>query len=136
RSGKDNQWGVFPSVQAAWNVANENFIADNFTTLNMFKIRASYGMSGNSNIPVGVTDLRVGYVGVGVDPDSGDPIVNLNDYSNANPDLQWDEIHEITLGVDFGLFSDRVFGSVEYYKKDIKNMLIAKIGRASCRERV
>lgn len=123
--GKDNQWGVFPSVQAAWNIANESFVSNNFSALNMFKLRASYGMSGNSNIPVGVTDLRVGYVGVGVDPDTGDPIVNLNYYSNANPNLQWDENHEINLGVDFGLFSDRIFGSVEYYKKDIKNMLIA-----------
>lgn len=123
--GKDNQWGIFPSVQVAWNVANESFITENFSTLNMFKIRASYGMSGNSNIPVGVTDLRVGYVGVGVDPDTGDPIVNLNYYSNANPDLQWDENHELNLGVDFGLFNDRISGSVEYYKKDIKNMLIA-----------
>ena len=123
--GKNNQWGYFPSVQAAWNIANEGFIANNLKSLNLLKLRATWGISGNSNIPAGVQDFRVGYVGTGIDPVTGDPIVNLGYLNNPNPDLKWDENQEVNVGLDFGLFNNRISGSVEYYKKTLNELLIA-----------
>jgi TonB-linked SusC/RagA family outer membrane protein len=121
--GDNNQWGVFPSVQVAWNIAKESFVADNVSAINNLKFRASWGVSGNSNIPVDAKDLKVSPE-VTVDA-AGNPITNFTYKNNGNPDLKWDENTEINLGLDFGLFNDRITGSVEYYKKTVSDMLIA-----------
>ncbi|MDN3671598.1 SusC/RagA family TonB-linked outer membrane protein [Flavobacterium branchiarum] len=121
--GANNQWGYFPSVQVAWNVARENFIADNISALNNLKLRASWGISGNSNIPVDAKDLKVSPQAT-VDA-AGNPITNFTYSNNGNPNLKWDKNTELNLGVDFGLFNDKVTGSFEYYNKTISNMLIA-----------
>ncbi len=122
--GDNNQWGWFPSVQVAWNMANENFIEDNADFINLLKLRASWGISGNSNIDSYLYRLRVGPTDTpSIDPETGDPIVNLDYYNNGNPDLKWDENEEINVGIDFGFFSNRISGSVEYYSKKITDML-------------
>ncbi len=121
--GDNNQWGWFPSVQVAWNMANENFIEDNAHFINLLKLRASWGISGNSNIDSYLSYLRVGPSGTSIDPETGDPIVNLDYYNNGNPDLKWDENEEINVGIDFGFFNNRISGSVEYYSKKITDML-------------
>jgi TonB-linked SusC/RagA family outer membrane protein len=115
--GDNEQWGYFPSVQVAWNIANENFIRDNVSALNLLKFRGSWGVSGNSNLPVDAKDLTVR-------PSVGPTGVIYNYGHNANPDLKWDQNTEINLGVDFGLFNNRVSGSVELYSKKITDMLI------------
>ncbi len=123
--GPNNQWGYFPSVQVAWNAANESFIADNIEALNVLKFRGSYGISGNSNIGSYLFQSRVGYSGTGVDPVTGNQTVNFDYLNNANPNLQWDENKEINIGLDFGLFNNRLSGSVEFYQKNLENLLIA-----------
>ena len=115
--GENNQWGVFPSVQVAWNMANENFIKDNVSALNLLKFRGSWGISGNSNLPADAKDLTVR-------PEIQGGQVVYGYGHNANPDLQWDQNTEINLGVDFGLFDNNVSGSVEVYSKKITDMLI------------
>ncbi|HEY9221514.1 MAG: SusC/RagA family TonB-linked outer membrane protein [Lutibacter sp.] len=121
--GENNHWGWFPSVQVAWNMANENFIENNANFINLLKLRASWGISGNSNIDSYLYLLRVGPSGTSIDPETGDPIVNLDYYNNGNPDLKWDENEEINVGLDFGFFNSRISGSVEYYTKKITDML-------------
>ncbi|NLP56831.1 TonB-dependent receptor [Lutibacter sp. B1] len=120
--GRNEDWGWFPSVQVAWNMANENFLVEN-NTINLLKLRASWGLSGNSNIDSYLYQLRVGPSGTSIDPETGNPIVNLDYYNNGNPDLKWDENEEINIGLDFGLFDNRISGSVEYYSKQISDML-------------
>lgn len=115
--GENNQWGVFPSVQVAWNMANEDFIKDNVSALNLLKFRGSWGISGNSNLPADAKDLTVR-----PEIQSGQVVYGYG--HNANPDLQWDQNTEINLGVDFGLFDNIVSGSVEVYSKKITDMLI------------
>ena len=120
--GKNNEWGWFPSVQVAWNIANENFLEEN-DKINLLKLRASWGISGNSNIDSYLYELRVGPSGTSIDPATGNPITVLDYYNNANSDLKWDENTEINLGLDFGLFDNKLSGSVEYYHKKVTDML-------------
>ncbi|NMH27159.1 SusC/RagA family TonB-linked outer membrane protein [Flavobacterium silvaticum] len=121
--GANNRYGNFPSVQVAWNVANENFVKNNIPALNLFKLRASWGLSGNSNVEANRSIYRIGPSGTLIDPDTQAPIVNLAYQSELNPDFQWDENEEINLGADFGLFDNRITGSFEYYRKDLKDLL-------------
>lgn len=122
--GPNNQWGYFPSVQAAWSIAEEDFIKNSSADfINTLKLRASYGISGNSNIDSYLWMLRVTPTSA-TDPETGNAVVGFNWANNANPDLQWDENHEYNIGLDFGLWNNRLSGSVEYYQKDLKNMLI------------
>ena len=121
--GENNQWGWFPSVQLAWNMANEDFIQNNTSAINLLKIRASWGVAGNSNINSYLSQLRVGPSGSSIDPATEAPIVTLDYYNNGNPDLKWDENQEINLGLDFGILDNRISGSIEYYSKKITDML-------------
>jgi len=120
--GENNQWGWFPSVQVAWNMANENFL-ENAGALDLLKIRASWGISGNSNIDSYLYLLRVGPSGTGLDPNTEKPIVNLDYYNNGNPDLKWDENQEINIGLDYSFFGSRLSGAIEYYSKKVTDML-------------
>lgn len=123
--GDNNQWGYFPSVQVAWNIANEGFIANNFSKLNMFKVRASYGISGNSNVDAYRSIYRIGPNGTSIDPETLLPIVNLGYQSEINKDFKWDSNKEFNVGLDFGLFNNRITGSIEYYNKDLTDLLAA-----------
>jgi len=120
--GEKNQWGWFPSIQVAWNMANESFL-ENFDALDMLKIRASWGISGNSNIDSYLYLLRVGPSGTGLDPNTEKPIVNLDYYNNGNPDLKWDENQEINIGIDYSFFGSRLNGAIEFYTKKVTDML-------------
>ncbi len=121
--GENNRWGWFPSVQVAWNIANESFLRDNIEEINNLKLRASWGLSGNSNIPTNRALLRVGPSGTSIDPNTQDPIINLDYFNNPNPDLQWDQNQEINVGLDFGLFNNRISGTVDYYNKKLTDLL-------------
>lgn len=120
--GENNQWGWFPSVQVAWNLANESFM-ENADNVNLLKLRASWGISGNSNIDSYLYLLRVGPSGTGLDPNTEKPIVNLDYYNNENPDLKWDENQEINLGLDFSFFESKLSGALEVYSKKVTDML-------------
>src|SRR5699024_10092663 len=110
RFGIDNRWGFFPSASVAWRISEEDFFNSSF--LNELKLRASYGVTGNSEI--GNFDARNlyaisgSYLGTrGVSPDQ-----------IGNSFLTWEEAHEINLGVDFSMWGGRLSGSVDAYRKD------------------
>jgi TonB-linked SusC/RagA family outer membrane protein len=121
--GENNQTGVFPAA---------SFGAD-FTQLfdmgifNAFKPRVSYGVTGN--LPPSPT-LAIGAYGNGnrVDLD-GDPLstndifVGLNQFSNPNKDLKWETKKEFNVGIDFGVWNNKVTGSVDYYTRNISDLL-------------
>lgn len=118
---KDNRWGYFPSVAAAWKISEESFL-QNYTWLDLLKLRLSYGKAGNNNIPVGQT----------IQPFQSTVtswINNVNSFwaaSNilANPDLKWETTTTQNLGLDFELFDNRVTGSFEVYKNVTNDLLM------------
>ena len=119
--GKDHKWGYFPSSAFAWRASEEKFIKD----LNVFsnlKLRTSYGMTGNSNIP-DYTSLNL----------YDRTIVSVNNalYSAygvsqlANPNLVWEKNITANVGLDFGFFKNRLTGMIDLYQTNTKDLLLA-----------
>jgi TonB-linked SusC/RagA family outer membrane protein len=118
----DNVWGYFPSVSGAWKVSEESFMQDISDMVSNVKLRASYGIAGNNNIPVGQTltmfESRTNTWMSGFD--------NYWAAANimANPDLKWETTYTRNIGLDFSLLKGRISATVEYYQNNTKDLLL------------
>ena len=124
--GKNNHWGTFPSVSAAWRLSEENFIKK----LNIFddlKLRVGYGVSGNSLGFDAYTAIRTyGASGWFSYTDANGVTSQMHTIaalSNANPDLKWERTGMFNVGLDFGFFGERLTGTVEYYDKRTSDLI-------------
>ncbi|MEJ5963948.1 SusC/RagA family TonB-linked outer membrane protein [Pedobacter immunditicola] len=120
RFGSNNKWGYFPSVSAGWIVSDEHFMA-NLKAVSLLKLRASYGIAGNNQIPnYGSSSLlRQGNYALGNTLSSGLITINLN-----NADLKWEKTTQLNLGLDLGLIKNRINISAEYYRSITNDMLL------------
>lgn len=116
--GSNNKYGFFPAISGAWNVSDES-IFDNVAWLSLLKLRASYGIVGNANIPSGeyYDDYRRGGVNY-----NGNQTLYLNGL--GNPDLQWETMRNTDVGLELGLFNNRITGEVAYYRKISTDLLM------------
>ena len=116
--GKNNQWGLFYSVAASWNIHNEAFIKDNVSAINLLKLRASYGINGNNNI--------ADYFQYGVyAATSYNGATGMRPSTPANDDLSWEKNGTWNAGLDFR-FLKHFSGSVDVYSRTTTDMLLAK----------
>lgn len=113
--GANNRYGYFPSVSAAWNISNEDFLKSS-TVISNLKLRASYGLTGNQAFPAGSAQTQWGYAG------NGGGIFQVN---VANPDLKWETTTQTNIGLDFAIAKDRIYGSVDYFSRKTKDILFA-----------
>ncbi len=120
--GENNKWGWFPSASAAWNIRNERFM-QNIDWLSQLKIRVGYGIAGNQNIGDYLNIISYGPAGTAPNPETGEDAISFEANHNANPDLKWEQNAELNIGLDFGLFSNRIQGSFEYYNKTTYDLL-------------
>ncbi|WP_242527931.1 SusC/RagA family TonB-linked outer membrane protein [Allomuricauda sp. CAU 1633] len=129
--GGNNRYGYFPSVALGWNIMNEDFLESN-TAINNLKLRASWGKTGNQEIPSKITKLSYTDSKDGNDsyPINGDED-SLEDYPYgtiftrlANPDIQWEVSTQTNIGLDFGLFNNRLSGTLDYFNKVSENILL------------
>lgn len=122
RFGPANQWGTFPSAALAWRVTDEGFM-DAAPFVSNLKLRASWGVTGNQET------FDFAYEPTWTPGDAraqaqfGDEFVTTLRPSAADESLKWEETTTYNLGVDFGLFDERVSGSVEVYRKDTDDLL-------------
>ncbi|MBC8033649.1 MAG: TonB-dependent receptor [Chitinophagaceae bacterium] len=116
--GTNNKRGFFPAASAAWIVSDENFMQA-FNKISYLKLRASYGVVGNANIPSGAyyDNYRSGG-----NPYNANSTLYLNDL--GNPDLKWETLKNIDVAVEFGLFNNRLTGEVAYYNKASTDILL------------
>lgn len=122
--GNNNEWGWFPSASAGWNVMKEDFIAES-NIFSQLKLRAGYGITGNQEIPVNVDGVFFVPAGTAINPENGETVISFENSEdvNPNPDLKWEENTELNIGVDFGLWGDRISGSLEYYDKTTSDLI-------------
>ena len=121
RFGANNQWGYFPSAAAAWRISQEPFLADN-TTISDLKIRFGYGQTGNSNFANYQSQARLGtnsYIFNGVRV-GGTTISTL-----GNPDLGWERASQYDLGLNLGLWQNRVTFEADLYSRTTTDLLLA-----------
>lgn len=107
--GPKHKWGYFPSVAVGWNIHNEDFF--HVESISNLKIRASYGLLGNENI--GLYKYQ-----------------NLINTSNGtesvwgNPDITWEKVHILDLGLDLSLFKNKIGLTFDYYDKNTKDVIL------------
>jgi TonB-dependent starch-binding outer membrane protein SusC len=119
--GDNNRWGYFPSASVAWRLSGEKFMS-NVKLINDLKIRASYGVSGNSGgVNAYNSQLIYGLQGT---------YYNAGVFDNAivpsqanNPDLKWEEVATTNLGIDFAILNNKITGSIDWYKKKTSDMI-------------
>lgn len=117
RFGANNRYGFFPAVSAGWVLSEEEFLKGS-SLFNFLKVRASYGLAGNAGI--GNFDAR-GLIAFGNDYNA---IPGFLFSRLENPNLEWEKSETIDAGVEFGLFKNRLRGSVLYYIRNTRDLLL------------
>jgi TonB-linked SusC/RagA family outer membrane protein len=121
RFGDNNKWGMFPAVSAGWRINRETFLED-INWINMLKIRAGIGITGNQDIG-NYGSLSLLDNGGGKMYYNGRWINTYQPASNPNPDLKWERKTEYNLGFDYGFFDNRISGAIDYYIRSTDNLL-------------
>lgn len=127
RFGADNRWGYFPSVGAGWIISDENFMKD-LRGLTFLKLRASYGVTGNNNFTNLPNNISGNYPAIALlgrnDYVFGSTLAQGLSQSNlANLKLGWEKNKQFDLGVDIGLWNDRINITYDYYRKITDGLL-------------
>jgi TonB-dependent starch-binding outer membrane protein SusC len=125
RFSPDNRWGMFPSVALAWKIAEESFMGTN-SVFSDLKLRVGYGVTGQQDI-----GDRYAYI-----PRYSQANLNSSYWFGTTPNLnpiylpqaynqflKWEETGQFNIGVDFGLFEDKITGSLEYFNKNSNDLL-------------
>lgn len=123
RFGDNNKWGTFPSISAGWRISEEAFMK-NLPIVNELKLRASYGHTGNNFIGnydhVGLVAKRNYVFGSG----NGSVVNGLGPNRISNPNLSWEKNKQMDIGLELGLFQNRIFIVTDYYKKITSDLLL------------
>ncbi|HXL08371.1 MAG TPA: SusC/RagA family TonB-linked outer membrane protein [Gemmatimonadales bacterium] len=117
-----HKWGLFPALSASWRLSQEKFLQGGpFSDL---RLRVGWGLQGNPGVNP-YTSLITLTSGSGAAYPWGDvPHAGVTPNSNGNPNLKWEQTSQVNAAVDFGLLSNRLSGSVEYYVKNTKDLLL------------
>tara|TARA_R110002020_G_scaffold312101_3_gene527582 strand:+ start:2754 stop:5723 length:2970 start_codon:yes stop_codon:yes gene_type:complete len=130
--GANNKYGYFPSVALGWNISKEDILA-NSSVINNLKLRASWGQTGNqegidSKVSLAsYTDSKGGNDSYPLDPNAD----TIDDYPfgtvpvrTANPDLKWEVSTQTNVGLDFGLFGNKITGTLDYFNKVTSDVVL------------
>jgi TonB-linked SusC/RagA family outer membrane protein len=120
RLAKGHQWHTYPAISAGWNIGNENFMKD-VSWVDALKIRLGYGQTSNQSVAPYATLGRL----------STRPYNFGDEYSTGyyvselpNNALGWEYSETFNYGLDFGLFANRLSGTIEYYTTKTKDLLL------------
>ena len=123
RFSEENRWGDFYAGALAWKISDEDFLKDS-KTISSLKLRVGYGITGQQEI--GERDLFLSRYRAGNDNSQyqfGNGIVSSLIPSEINPDLKWEETKTLEVGIDYGLFNNRINGSLNVFQKNSEDLL-------------
>lgn len=124
RFSSENRWGDFGGAALAWKISEEDFLKDS-EVISSLKLRASYGLTGQQNLP-GVNDIYLNRYRFGNQNSQfqfGNNVIKATIPSVINPNLKWEETATLEFGIDYGLFNDRFDGSLNYFNKKSTDLL-------------
>ncbi len=128
RFSEDNRVGIFPGASLGWKLHNEKFLKDS-KVISQLKLRAGWGITGQQELTRDVFSNDLPFLPLIVNSEPGASVQFGNNFvptariEATNRDLKWEETETINYGLDFGLFDNRITGSVEYYKKETDDLL-------------
>ena len=120
RFGKNNKWGWFPAVSAGWRIKGEEFMSDQ-DWCNELKLRVGFGITGN-NLGSDLKSVAMLSNG-GTFWYNGAWVYTYGVSQNVNPDLRWERKFEYNLGIDYAFLDNRLYGSLDAYIRDTKDLL-------------
>lgn len=118
-----HQWGTFPGVSLAWRINEENFM-DNLTWISNLKLRAGYGQTGNAGSLTGINTYYSVNRGAYVFDGSLTNGIGLSKL--GNPNLKWETLTDINIGLDFGFINNRLSGTLDFYQRTRKDVIMSK----------
>ncbi len=120
RFGANHKWGWFPAISLGWRMSNESFM-ENADWCNDLKLRLGFGVTGNNL----ASDLRSVAMlsNSGMFWLDGKYVYTYGVSQNVNPDLAWEKKYEYNLGADYSLLNDRLFGSLDIYYRQTRDLL-------------
>lgn len=118
------QWGYFPAFSAGWRISDEKFFKDNVSFLNTLKLTGGWGRLGNQSVAdfqyLGIISGGSGYnFGSPSAPIDGSSIISL-----SNPNITWEKAEMTNIALEFSLLNSHLSGTVAWFNKDTKDMLI------------
>jgi iron complex outermembrane receptor protein len=126
RFGPGNQWGTFPSLALAWRINEEAFLRDSHVVSDL-KLRVGYGVTGQQDLPAELTDYP--FLARYTTSDSSAMYQIGNQYylllrpEGYDANLKWEETQTWNAGLDFGFLNNRLYGSLDVYKRNTKDLL-------------
>ena len=121
RFAKGHKWGVFPSFSAAWRISEEGFMK-NLGFVDNLKLRASWGQTGNERIDAFMYLPQYNTSNVVM---NGSLVSAVYQKKMANPDVTWETVEQTNIGLDFGFLNNSIYGELDWYSKDTKDILLA-----------
>lgn len=121
RFAPSHKWGYFPAVSAGWLVSDETLFKENLKFISYFKLRASYGLTGNDSFAdyKWIGTLSQGRVAIG-----DNLLISYYPSSITNEDLQWERTKQLNLGADLSFFDDRISLGIDVYKSVSDGLLL------------
>ena len=129
RFSESNRYGVFPSISAGWRMSEEAFMEPSRDWLDDLKIRAGYGVTGNSEIPVATNFANLfttstSYTNYDMTGANNSETTGFRLSTYGNTDTKWEMTKMVNLGLDATFQNGKLSGSFEWYTKKTSNMLI------------
>jgi TonB-linked SusC/RagA family outer membrane protein len=129
RFSKEHRYGLFPAVSVGWNIAQEDIIKDNFKSINIFKIRASYGLVGNDKIGSTFNYYYLpawangGTINFGTTSNS---FTGIREGTLGNDEVSWEKEKKLDIGWDFGFFDNKLTGTIDYFRNERYDILTTR----------
>ncbi len=120
---KEHQWGTFPGVSAAWRIDQESWMRD-FTWLNNLKLRGGWGQTGNAGNLTGINTFYS--VAQGAWAPGGNMVNGVALSKIGNPNLKWETLTDINIGLDLGFFQNRLQANIDAYQRTRSDVILTK----------
>lgn len=120
---KEHQWGAFPGISAAWRVKEENWLK-NLDWLYNLKLRVGVGQTGNAGNLTGINSYYK--VSQGAFNPNGSLVNGIGLSKLGNNNLKWETITDYNIGIDWGIFNNRLSGTVDLYQRMRKDVILSR----------